>query len=60
MGDLWASTIVSPILVLGLFYGGPYHQVVVCNIGLFLVRVNRYFLQSFNRFGNLGLRKKFV
>jgi hypothetical protein len=41
MGDLWASTIVSPILVLGLFYGGPYHQVVVCNIGLFLVRVNR-------------------
>jgi hypothetical protein len=31
---------VSPIKW-GLFYGGPYHQVVVCSIGLFLVRVNR-------------------
>jgi hypothetical protein len=27
--------------VFWLFYGGPYHQVVVCSIGLFLVKVNK-------------------
>jgi hypothetical protein len=41
-------------------FGPTQQETHITNIWLFLLRVNRYFLKIFNKFGNLMPRKKFA